>query len=89
LQGFRLVGSQYQAIPLVSFANAPNGKGWYWSETLGLYLGVEAGKLRYFTAEGSKVPTPEEAAEQEQQRAEQLAAQLRALGVNPDLDTSV
>jgi len=83
------VGSQYQAIPLVSFANAPNGKGWYWSETLGLYLGVEAGKLRYFTAEGSKVPTPEEAAEQEQQRAEQLAAQLRALGVNPDLDTSV
>jgi len=103
LQGFRLIGSQYQAIPLVSFADAPNRKGWYWSETLGLYLGVEAGKLRYFTAEGSKVPTPEEAAEQEQQRAEQaelllkqeqqraeqLAAQLRALGVNPDINTSV
>lgn len=72
---------------------------------MGLYLGVEASQLRYFTAEGQKVPTPEEAAQQEQRRAEQaelqleqerqekqrlqaiteqLAEQLRSLGVDPE-----
>ncbi|MBD1890702.1 Uma2 family endonuclease [Coleofasciculus sp. FACHB-SPT9] len=68
--GFRLVGEQYQAI-------APNPQGWLWSEVLDLYLGIEAGKLRYFIPEGSLVLTPEEA-------AERLAEQLRSLGVEPD-----
>ncbi|MBD1942466.1 Uma2 family endonuclease [Coleofasciculus sp. FACHB-712] len=68
--GFRLVGEQYQAI-------APNPQGWLWSEVLDLYLGIEAGKLRYFIPEGSLVLTPEEA-------AERLAEQLRSLGVDPD-----
>ncbi|MBD1840526.1 Uma2 family endonuclease [Coleofasciculus sp. FACHB-64] len=77
LAGFRLVGEQYQAI-------VPNPQGWLWSEVLDLYLGVEAGKLRYFTPEGSLVLTPEEAAEQERRRAERLAEQLRSLGVDPD-----
>ncbi|MEH2444694.1 MAG: hypothetical protein V7K18_02595 [Nostoc sp.] len=64
---------------------------------LGLYLGVEGGKLRYFTPDGNLVPTPEEAAiaaqqaseaqlrlEQEQLRSQRLAEYLRSLGVNPD-----
>ena len=76
-EGFRLVGNQYQTI-------APTESGWRWSETLDLYLGVEQGKLRYFTPEGSLVPTPEEVAEQEQQRAKRLAERLRSLGVDPD-----
>lgn len=41
-----------------------------WSEELGLYLGVEAGKLRYFSPGGNKLPTPEEAAVQERQEQE-------------------
>ena len=62
--GFVLVGNQYQEI-------AVDARGWRWSEVLGLYLGVEAGKLRYFTPDGDLVLTPEEAAQQEYQRAEQ------------------
>ncbi|MBD2103545.1 Uma2 family endonuclease [Leptolyngbya sp. FACHB-261] len=67
--GFRLHGRQYEAI-------TPIAQGWLWSQELELYLGVDAGQLRYFTAEGERVPTPEEAAQQQQQRAEQ--EQLRA-----------
>ncbi len=69
----------------------PNPQGWRWSEELGLYLGVEQEQLRYFTPQGDKVPTPEEAALQErqekelaQQRAERLAQRLRSLGIDPD-----
>lgn len=42
--GFHMVGSEYQEI-------TPNTNGWRWSQELGLYLGIESGKLRYFTAE--------------------------------------
>jgi Uma2 family endonuclease len=118
-QGFRLVGHEYEAI-------SPNEHGWRWSEELELYLGVEANQLRYFSAQGEKIPTLAEAIaqsmaeteqaiaqseqlaaqarqasaraeqseqqlEQErrrrleaQQRAEQLVARLRAMGVDPD-----
>nr|WP_242031232.1 Uma2 family endonuclease [Coleofasciculus sp. FACHB-T130] len=69
-QGFRLMGNQYQEI-------APNEKGWRWSEELGLYLGVEQGQLRYFTPEGDRVPTPEEAAQQAQVQAQQAQAQAQ------------
>lgn len=89
--GFRLIGHQYEEISV-------NDRGWRWSEELGLYLGVEAEQLRYFTIDGLKVPTPAEAAQleqkraqraelqldQERERAEKLAEQLRSLGVNPD-----
>ena len=68
-EGFRLRENEYEVI-------APNQQGWCWSKILGLYLGVEASQLRYFTAEGQKVPTPEEAAQQEQRRAEQAELQL-------------
>ncbi|BAY19096.1 hypothetical protein NIES21_49550 [Anabaenopsis circularis NIES-21] len=53
--GFELIGNKYQQIE-------PDTRGWCWSEVLGLYLGVENAKLRYFTPEGDLVPTPEEAA---------------------------
>ncbi|NJR74746.1 MAG: Uma2 family endonuclease [Scytonema sp. CRU_2_7] len=88
--GFELVGNEYQEI-------VPNAQGWRWSQVLGLYLGVEADKLRYFTSQGDLVPTPEEAAieaqqqvsetelllEQEQRRSQLLAQQLRTLGIDP------
>lgn len=103
--GFELVGNQYQEI-------IPNPQGWRWSQVLGLYLGIHEDKLRYFTAVGDLVPTPEEAAfvaqqqaqqaqaeaqqaqakandtelllEQERQRSQRLAEQLRLLGIEPD-----
>ncbi|MBD6617112.1 Uma2 family endonuclease [Komarekiella sp. 'clone 1'] len=87
--GLRLVGSEYQDI-------LPNGNGWRWSQELDLYLGIDSGKLRYFTSEGVLVPTPEETAlqtqlelqqqnlelQQERQRAERLAERLRSLDID-------
>ncbi|MBD2164197.1 Uma2 family endonuclease [Calothrix membranacea FACHB-236] len=89
--GFVLVAGKYQAIEA-------NAQGWLWSQQLELYLGVEQEKLRFFTADGQLVATPEELAEKEQERAEQekqraeqekqrsdrLAAKLRELGIDPD-----
>ncbi|MCG8367701.1 MAG: Uma2 family endonuclease [Pseudanabaenales cyanobacterium] len=91
-QGYHLVDRCYQSI-------AANSAGWLWSQVLGLYLGVQDGKLRYFMESGQLVPTPEEAAEQAQTAAQQaqiqaqqaearaarLAEQLKALGVNPEI----
>ncbi|MFM7711264.1 MAG: Uma2 family endonuclease, partial [Microcystis sp.] len=90
-QGFTLIEGQYQPI-------TPNENGYLWSKQLGLYLGIFANKLRYFTESGELVPTPQESArqerlakeqerlakEREQQRAEKLAQKLRELGINPD-----
>jgi Uma2 family endonuclease len=92
-QGFHLVDGQYQELQ-------PNPQGHRWSQQLGLYLGVYEKTLRFFTPEGQLVPTPEETAESaqreiasaqqtlaaERQRNEKLAAQVRSLGVEPDLD---
>lgn len=89
--GFRLMGHAYQPI-------TPNADGWCWSEELQLYLGIQETQLRYFTAAGEAVPTPEEAAlqseklaqqerqekESAQQRAELLAERLLSLGIDPD-----
>jgi hypothetical protein len=88
--GFTLISGQYQPI-------TPNSQGWLWSQQLGLYLGLSANKLRYFTPEGELVPTPAEAAQQaenraveaenqvqqERQKSAKLAAKLRELGINP------
>jgi len=69
--GFRLEGVQYQPIP-------PNSQGWLWSESLGFFLGIHEQQLRYFSLEGTLIPTPQEAAQNEilkvkleAQRAEQ------------------
>ncbi|MFM8006835.1 MAG: Uma2 family endonuclease, partial [Dolichospermum sp.] len=57
-----LIHGKYQPVK-------PNEKGHLWSQELGLYLGIVQGLLRYFTSTGSLVPTPEESAEFETQRA--------------------
>jgi Uma2 family endonuclease len=89
--GFKLNYGGYTEIE-------PNDQGWRWSEELQLYLGVLNEQLRFFTAAGELVLTPEEAeqherqraeserqrAESEYQRAERLSQKLREMGVNPD-----
>lgn len=90
-QGFRLEKNGYREIQ-------PNKQGWRWSEELELYLGVDGDQLRYFTLNGQRVATPQEAAIQEQLRVQQaqlqvrqerergdrLAERLRQLGIDPD-----
>lgn len=63
-KGFQLVGGEYQELQ-------SNPQGWLRSQQLDLYLGIYESKLRFFTAEGQLILTPEETAEQERQRAEQ------------------
>lgn len=84
LAGFILVGGRYQPIE-------PNQQGFLWSQQLDLHLGIHENQLRYFTASGVLVPTPEESAQQESQRAQEatqraefLAAKLRELNIDPD-----
>ena len=62
----------------------PTPEGWLWSQQLQLFLGVYENQLRFFSAEGQLIPTPEEVAVTEQQRSEVLAAKLRELGIDPD-----
>jgi Uma2 family endonuclease len=83
-KGFHLVDGRYEELE-------PNGLGHLWSQQLGLFLGIQADTLRFFMADGSLVPTPEESAIAavseviaERQRNERLVAQLRSLGVEPD-----
>ncbi len=91
LAGFALSDEQYQPLK-------PDAEGRWLSRQLGLsltlwqgrYQGVEAQWLRWATRDGQLLPTGEEIAEreheraeQERERAERLAAQLRALGIDP------
>ena len=76
-EGFQLMNGTYEPIPTTE-------QGWRWSEQLGLYLGVHNQQLRFFTAAGELIPSPEEQATAERQRNEKLAAKLRELGVDPD-----
>ncbi|MFQ3615827.1 MAG: Uma2 family endonuclease [Cyanobacteriota bacterium] len=83
-EGFSLVRGRYEPI-------APNDQGRRWSDQLQLFLGIYDEQLRFFRPDGSLVPTPEEAARIEQQRADaeqqrgdRLAEKLRELGVDPD-----
>jgi Uma2 family endonuclease len=76
--GFRLSNQSYEPI-------AANSAGWLWSETLGLYLGIHENQLRYFSSDHQLILTSDEAALQAQQRAERLAAQLRSLGIEPEV----
>ncbi|GAX35159.1 Uma2 family endonuclease [Nodularia sp. NIES-3585] len=68
--GFHLLDGEYQPLQA-------NERGLLWSHQLGLYLGVHEGLVRFFTANGKLVPTPEET-------AERLAAKLRELNIDPD-----
>ena len=62
----------------------------------GAYHGIERQWLRFYDAHGVWIPTPVERerqraeeehqrAEQEHQRAARLAAQLKALGIEPEI----
>jgi hypothetical protein len=87
-QAFGLVMNEYQPLQ-------PDGLGVWLKEAelgLGLWQGVYQGMerlwLRWYDRGGQWLPTPTELAsqraDQETQRAERLAAQLRALGVEPE-----
>jgi hypothetical protein len=54
-RGFHLVNGEYEDIQ-------PSDRGYLWSHQLELFLGVYEEKLRFFTADGELVPTPEESA---------------------------
>jgi len=89
LEGYRLDDGKYQPI-------IPDENNFYWSESLGLFLGIHDDKLRYFSIERTLIPTPAESALQAQaevfqaqaealeakQRVSELEAKLRELGVN-------
>jgi Uma2 family endonuclease len=77
LAGFKLIDGKYMPIKY-------NSSNLLWSNVLGLYLGLERDKLRYFDAEERLVLTPEEVALQEQNRSAILAEKLRELGIDPD-----
>ncbi len=63
-QGWKLVEDEYREIE-------PNSQGWRWSNELGLFLGVDGSQLRYFSPTGQRIPTPQEAAIQEQLQGRQ------------------
>jgi len=80
-EGFHLVDGQYQAI-------APTETGYLWSDQLQLYLGTHQNQLRWFTADGTLIPLPEDrermGKEQAEQEVARLEAILRAQGIDPD-----
>lgn len=59
---------------------------------MGVELGIWQGEqfnqtlpwLRWWDSRGNLLPTAEQRAEQEKQRADRLAAKLRELGIDPD-----
>ncbi|MEA5617937.1 Uma2 family endonuclease [Cronbergia sp. UHCC 0137] len=77
IAGFSLVGGVYKDMK-------PNDRGWFWSKQLELFLGIDAGKLRYFTSDGQLVPTQAEMLSQQKEQCDRLAGKLRELGVDPD-----
>jgi hypothetical protein len=92
---FELAGGQYREIrpsaPGLWLPEAEIGLGLW----CGTYQGLERQWLRCYDAHGAWLLAPEEQerqraeqerqrAEQERQRAERLAAQLKALGIEPE-----
>ncbi|NEO32888.1 MAG: Uma2 family endonuclease [Symploca sp. SIO3C6] len=97
LRAFQLVGSSYSELELketrVWINDIQLGLG-LWQ---GIYQGIERKWLRWYDAAGNWVLIPEERErqkaqqkskliEREKRRVQRLAEQLRALGVEPDLD---
>ena len=86
LELYQLVAGRYEL-------QEPNELGRYWiAAEMGLFLGIWQGKkegrtgywLRWWDETGNLLLWAVERLEQERQRAEQLAEQLRQLGVDPD-----
>ncbi|MBC6476100.1 MAG: Uma2 family endonuclease [Hormoscilla sp. GM102CHS1] len=84
LQIFHLVGDRYKPAPL------SNGRFLIPQLKLSLglwrgsYEGIDRLWLRWFTADGELILTPDEKAAAAQQRVERLAAKLRELNIDPD-----
>ena len=84
LEGFRRTGDLYQPAE-------PNAQGRFWSEQLGLELGLwrgpymktEATWIRLFRPDGRMIPTADERADAEQKRAD--AEQKRAEAAEAEL----
>lgn len=82
---YQLVNSRYRKI-------VPNERNHYPIEPLKVELGIWQGEyqnqtwpwLRWWDSEGKLLLTSQEQIEQERQRADRLAEQLRALGVEPE-----
>lgn len=82
---YELVANRYQLL-------SPNQRGHYPIEPMAVELGIWQGEqynqalpwLRWWDLEGNLLPTGDERAEREQQRADRLAAKLRALGIDPE-----
>ncbi|MFM7408105.1 MAG: Uma2 family endonuclease [Cuspidothrix sp.] len=85
IEVYELIGGQYQLL-------AANERGHYPITPMGVELGLWQGEyqnaelpwLRWWDLHGNLLLTGEERAEQETQRANRLAAQLRALGIEPE-----
>lgn len=98
LQGFHLVGANYEAMNPTEGRLAMSGIGLSLGLWQGEFQGIERLWLRWLTLEGELIPIPEEIAEQAKQeaeqakqeaaaanrRVEQLADRLRQFGINPD-----
>ena len=84
LRVFRLTGTAYEEMAI------QNSQFWLAEIELGLgvwqgaYRGTDGRWLRWYDAPQVWIPTPDERAEQERQRAERLAERLRSLGIDPD-----
>ena len=88
LRAFQLQGSSYSELEInqlrVWLNDIELGMGLW----IGDYQGIERQWLRWYDGSGNWILTPEERerkqGERERRRAERLAEQLRALGVEPD-----
>jgi Uma2 family endonuclease len=80
LEGLRLAGLTYRPIE-------PEENGRFWSEQLGVFLGLWHGEVdgrqgdwvRLYRPDGTLVPTPEEQAEAERRRADAAEAEISRL----------
>lgn len=79
LEAFRLAGDEYQPV-------LPGAGGRFWSEKMGLEIGLWKGKIededatwiRLFDRDGRMIPSKEEIAEAERRRADQAEARAAA-----------
>lgn len=84
IEVYQLVNGRYEKM-------TPNNRGHYPIEPLQVELGIWPGEyqnqqfpwLRWWDSEGNLLLTSQERTERERQRADRLAEQLRALGVEP------
>ena len=75
----------------------PDARGWLWSGTLQLWLGIQEGRfqgtstnwLRFFTPAGMIVPTAEEAADTAHSRAEAERARAEAEQARAETERAV